>query len=84
MRTMVECWSVMRRGTTLRVEASPAAVDHVEEVAADVHRSVDDSIRIVRVTGTLLDEPRSGLTALLRRVGEVAQANGKRFQVGPI
>ena len=77
-------WQVRRMGTTLRVEADPDALEHVDEVVATVDRSIDDSIEIVRVTGSILDQPRAGLAAMLRAIGEVAGRYDKRFQVGPI
>ena len=80
----VDHWRVQRKGSTLRIDADPGAVEHVDEMAAEIGREVDDSIHVVRVTGGLLDEPHRGVTALLRRVGTIALERGKRFQVGPI
>jgi hypothetical protein len=77
-------WQVRRTGSTLRVEAAPDALDHVEDVVATVDRSIDDSIEVVRVSGPVLEQPQDGLATLLREVGEVAERYGKRFQVGPI
>jgi hypothetical protein len=80
----VDHWRVQKRGSTLRIDADPGAVEHVDEMAAEIGREVDDSIHVVRVTGGLLDEPHRGATALLRRVGTIALERGKHFQVGPI
>jgi hypothetical protein len=80
----VNRWAVTRTGTTLRVELAPDALEHADEIAEAVERSADDTVEVVRVSGAALEQPRRGVTALLRRVSAIATARGKRFQVGPI
>ena len=80
----MDSWEISRIGSTLRVALAVDALRHTDEIAAAVERSTDDSIEVVRVTGSALEQPRNGLSALLRRVNEIATQRGKRFQVGPI
>ena len=77
-------WEVSRNGSTLCVAMEPEALAFADEIVEAVERSADDTVDLVCLTGRILDEPRRGLTALLRRVGDVATEHGKRFHVGPI
>lgn len=81
----MQTWELRRRGTTLQVDAHAEAIDHVEEIATAVGRTIDENgIDVVRVTGRALEQPRRGLARLLRTISDVTTTRGKRFQIGPI
>ena len=77
-------FEVSRLGSTLQVAVRPEGVGQADQIAEAVERSADETVDVVRLTGPVLDEPRRGLTALLRRVSDTARRRGKRFQIGPI
>jgi hypothetical protein len=80
----MRCFEVSRLGSTLQVAVRPEGLGKADQIADAVERSTDESVDVVRLTGSVLDEPGRGLTALLRRVSDIATLRGKRFQVGPI
>ena len=83
----MDCWRLRRRGSELRVEVSPSALDDHEEDAIIValEGEVDaDGVEAVHLTGSVLDEAHGGMTDLVRRVGLVAAHHGKQLVVGPI
>jgi len=69
------------------VEVRPNALwnDEADAIVRAAENEADRAdVEVVKVTGSLLDDPPSGTTRLLRGLGDVARRHGKRFEVGPI
>jgi hypothetical protein len=80
----MSAWEISRTGATVQVAVGPDDLGREDEIADALERVTDETVEVVRVTGSALEQPRRGLSALLRRISDVAVAHGKRFHVGPI
>ena len=83
----MNCWHLLRRGRSLRVDvARNALANHEEDAiveAVEAEATVGD-FDVVHVTGPMLDAPPTGTSGLIRRIAETAHRHGKRLDVGPI